>query len=135
MIISLLYIFFVIGIPIIFCILLYRLRKIIPYGHIIMPIIIGIIALRTVILSPMYMLVPVISDTSYELFRSCLVLLIQYYYYAIVTMCFYIASYIFMKEDLCLKNVCDLMIYILECKNLMLIIILWDYKKKKLFSY
>ena len=99
MIISLLYIFFVIGIPIIFCILLYRLRKIIPYGHIIMPIIIGIIALKTVILSPMYMLVPVISDTSYELFRSCLVLLIQYYYYAIVTMCFYIASYIFMKKD------------------------------------
>lgn len=99
MVLWLLYMFFVIGIPIIFCILLYRLRKRIPYGHIIMPIIIGIIALRTVILSLMYMVVPIISDSSYELFRSCLILLIQYYFYAIVTMCFYIASYIFMKKD------------------------------------
>ena len=99
MILWLLYMFFVTGIPIIFCILLYRLLKRIPYGHIIMPIIIGIIAVRTVILSLMYMVVPVISDSSYELFKSCLVLLIQYYYYAIVTMCFYIASYIIMKKD------------------------------------
>lgn len=99
MIIWLLYIFFVVGIPIIFCLLLYRLRKRIPYGHIIMPIIIGIIALRSVILSLMYMLIPVISDTSYELFKSCLVLLIQYFYYAILTVCFYIASYIIMGKD------------------------------------
>ncbi len=99
MVLWLLYMFFVIGIPIIFCILLYRLRKRIPHGHIIMPIIIGIIALRTAILSLMYMIVPVISDSSYELFKSCLILLIQYYFYAIVTMCFYIASYIFMKKD------------------------------------
>ena len=99
MLIMLLYIFFVVGVPIIFCILLYRLRKIIPYGKIIMPIIMGLIILRTAFFSVIYMFVPVISDSSYELFKSCLYLLMLYFYYAIITVCFYIASFIIMKKS------------------------------------
>lgn len=93
------YMLIIIGIPILFCILVYRLGKRIVYGHIIVPFIIGIIIFSTVVFLPVYLFTPIISDSSYEVFQTCLLALMQFYVYGIITMCLYIVSCIFMKKE------------------------------------
>ena len=95
----LLYMLIIIGIPILFCILVYRLRNRIPFGHFIVPIILGIIIFSTVVLLPVYVFGPVVSDSSYEVFQTFLLALMQFYVYSIITMCLYIVSFIYMKKE------------------------------------
>ena len=95
-----LYILIVIGIPAIFCIWIYSLRKSLKGGKIIATSLIGIIIVCTAITIPMQMIGGVISDTSYEFFNTCITLLLyQIYYYTIIIMCLYIAIYIGMRKD------------------------------------
>lgn len=90
----------VIGIPAIFCIWIYSLRKSLKGGKIISTSLIGIIIGCTAITIPMQMIGGVISDTSYEFFNTCITLLLyQIYYYTIIIMCLYIAIYIGMRKD------------------------------------
>lgn len=95
-----LYMLIVIGIPAIFCIWIYSLRKSLKGGKIIATSLIGIIIVCTAITIPMQMIGGVISDTSYEFFNTCITLLLyQIYYYTIIIMCLYIAIYIGMRKD------------------------------------
>jgi len=74
----LIYMLMIVVIPIIYCILLFRLRKRIPWGHIIIPILMGIFIFRTIKSLPLYILVPVVLDTSYESFKLCSLILMSF---------------------------------------------------------
>lgn len=97
--IGFLYMLIILGIPIFYCILLGNLRDKLPDGHIVISVLMGFLIVRTIIALPMYMIVPVISESSYELFKTCLLLLIEFYIYGIIIACLYIASYICMKKE------------------------------------
>lgn len=95
-----LYLLMILGIPIFYCILLYRLRKKILKGRRIVSILMGILIFHTILSSPMYIIfVPVITDSSYELFKTCLLVLTKFYIYGIIIIVLYIAYYIFMKKE------------------------------------
>lgn len=94
-----LYMLMILGIPILYCILLNRLRKRIPKGCIIISILMGIFIFRTIVSLPIYILAPAISDSSYELFKTCLLALIQFYIYGIIIIGLYITYYILMKKE------------------------------------
>lgn len=98
--ILLLYMLMIIGVPIIFCILLYKLRKKIPWGSIIIPILMGIIIFRTVIFSPIYIIGPFVTDSNYEFLQSFLLILKQFSIYGIIIIFLYIVSCIFMKKEI-----------------------------------
>ena len=95
-----LYMLIVIGIPAIFCIWIYSLRKSLKGGKIIANSLIGIIIGCTAITIPIQMLGSVIADTSYEFFNLCITMLLyEIYYYTIIIMCLYIAIYIGMRKN------------------------------------
>ena len=93
------YLFMLIGVPLIFCLLLYRLKNKMPNGNIIIPIVVGVIAFQTIISLPIYMIAPVISDSSYELFKTFLLVILQYYIYGIITIGIYVIYYILTKRS------------------------------------
>ncbi len=95
-----LYMLMILGIPIFYYILLYRLRKKIPKGHSIVSIVMGILVFHTILSLPMYTIfVPVITDSSYELFQTCLLALTKLYIYGIIIIGLYIAYYIFINKE------------------------------------
>lgn len=93
------YMLIILGIPIFYCMLLDNLRDKLPDGHSVVSILMGFLIVRTIIALPIYMLVPAISESSYELFKTCLLLLIEFFIYGIIIICLYIASYICMKKE------------------------------------
>lgn len=99
MIILIIYMLMTIAIPIIFCILVYRLRRRLPIARFIVPAIIVITLIRTFRLLPMYMIVPAILESSYDLFLCFLLIFGQAYNYGITIMILYIVSYIYTKEN------------------------------------
>lgn len=96
----LLYLLMILGIPILYCILLYRLQIKIPKGRSIVLVFMGILIFHTILSLPMYLIfVPVITDNSYELFQTCLLLLTQFYIYGIIIIGLYVAYFIFIKKE------------------------------------
>ena len=93
------YMLIILGIPIFYCMLLDNLRDKLPDGHSVVSVLMGFLIVRTIIALPIYMLVPAISESSYELFKTCLLLLIEFFIYGIIIICLYIASYICMKKE------------------------------------
>lgn len=93
------YFLMLIGVPLIFCLLIYRLKNKMPNGNIIIPIVVGVIAFQTIISLPIYMIAPVISDSSYELFKTFLLVILQYYIYGIITIGVYVIYYILTKRS------------------------------------
>ena len=89
----------ILGIPIFYCILLYKLLKRIPKGRSIVSVFMGILIFRTILSLPIYIIVPAIMDSSYEFFQTCLLVLTQFYIYGIVIIGLYVAYYIFMKKE------------------------------------
>ena len=48
------YLLMLIGVPLIFCLLIYRLKEKMPNGNIVIPIVMGVIAFQTILPLPFY---------------------------------------------------------------------------------
>ena len=92
------YLLMLIGVPLIFCLLIYRLKEKMPNGNIVIPIVMGVIAFQTILPLPFYVVMPIFLDSSYELFRTFLLIIVQYYIYGIITIGIYVIYYILTKR-------------------------------------
>ena len=93
------YLLMLIGVPLIFCLLIYRLKGKMPNGNIVIPIVMGVIAFQTILPLPFYVVMPIFLDSSYELFRTFLLIIVQYYIYGIITIGVYVIYYILTKRS------------------------------------
>ena len=94
-----LYLAMIVVTPIVFCILIYRLKNRMPHGKVLIPIIMAIFILHTIIWFPLYMIAPVVADTYYELFTTFFMILKQFYIIGLIIVGLYVVSYIYMKKD------------------------------------
>ena len=93
------YLLMLIGVPLIFCLLIYRLKEKMPNGNIVIPIVMGVIAFQTILPLPFYTVMPIFLDSSYELFKTFLLIIAQYYIYGIITIGVYVIYYILTKRS------------------------------------
>lgn len=93
------YLLLLIGVPLIFCLLIYRLKGKMPNGNIVIPIVMGVIAFQTILPLPFYVVMPIFLDSSYELYRTFLLIIVQYYIYGIITIGIYVIYYILTKKS------------------------------------